>query len=129
MAKYTSKYQKRFLRWKKTTRNHVERLKEAGHWHGLPRLTWFEWKQRIAEFDSRCGYCLEKFDEDLLWLEHIVGVNDGGPHRLPNVIPSCQKCNQQKGSKSLWDFQQITVEELFQRMNDHLEMLKDASET
>lgn len=82
-----------------------------------------EWKQRIKEFDSRCGYCLEKFDEDDLWLEHIVGVNDGGEHRLANVIPTCPKCNQQKGNKTLWEFKQITVEQLFQRVKDHIELV------
>lgn len=122
--KYQSKYKKRFLKWKKTTRNHVARLKLAGHWHGLPRLTWKEWKKRLVEFDYRCGYCLQKFDEDNLWLEHIVGVGEGGPHRIENCIPACQKCNQQKGDKTLWEFQQITVEDLFQRMADFIKEQK-----
>ena len=120
-----SKYKKRFLRWKKTTRNHVARMKRQGTWHGLPRLPDSEWKQRLEEFDYRCGYCLMKFDEDVLWLEHVVGIGQGGTHRLENVIPTCQLCNQTKGDKSLEDFQGITLPQLFQRMKDHLDSLKD----
>ena len=99
-------------------------MKNEGTWHGLPRLTWMEWKQRLEDFDYRCGYCLEKFDEDTLWLEHIVGIKEGGPHRIENVIPSCQLCNQQKGNKTLWEFQHITVEELFSRMQEHIKGTK-----
>ncbi len=122
---YVSKYKRRFLKWKKTTRNHVSRMKLAGTWHKLPRLTWNEWKQRLEEFDYRCGYCLEKFPEDDLWMEHIVGINDGGEHRLHNVIPSCQLCNQTKGDKTLWDYQHITIEDLFARMHKHLDSFKE----
>jgi 5-methylcytosine-specific restriction endonuclease McrA len=121
---YQSKYKKRFLRWKKNVRNHTARMKRAGTWHGLPRLTYVEWKSRLEEFDYRCGYCLLKFEEETLWLEHIVGVAEGGEHRLHNVIPSCQLCNQTKGDKSLMDFQGITRNQLFQRMKDHLTALK-----
>jgi hypothetical protein len=103
----------------------VARLKAIGKWHGLPRLTWMEWKTRLAEFDNRCGYCLDQFPEDALWIEHIVGIGDGGEHRIHNVIPSCQLCNQTKGNKTLWDFQHITVEELFSRMQEHLEKVKE----
>jgi len=102
-------------------------MKLEGTWHGLPRLTYSEWKNRLIEFDYRCGYCLEKFDEDTLWLEHIVGIKEGGPHRLPNVIPSCPKCNQTKGDKTLWEYQQITIEDLFKRMKDFLKVLKEGS--
>ena len=121
MGKYVSKYKKRFLRWKKTTRNHVERMKAIGTWHKLPRLTWMEWKGRLDEFQNHCGYCLKKFNPDVLWLEHIVGIHEHGLHRIENVIPSCQLCNQKKGNKTLWDFQQITTEELFSRIKEHLE--------
>jgi len=79
-----------------------------------------EWKARLVEFDYRCAYCLEKFEEDVLWLEHIIGINDGGEHRISNVIPSCQLCNQTKGNKSLWEFKQITVEQLFERVRDKI---------
>jgi 5-methylcytosine-specific restriction endonuclease McrA len=128
LAKYQSKYKKRFLRWKKTTRNHVARMKAIGTWHGLPRLTWNEWKARLVEFDNRCGYCLEQFDPDVLWLEHIVGIGEGGPHRIENVIPTCQLCNQTKGNKTLWEFKEITVEELFQRVRDKIDSIKKEQE-
>lgn len=122
--KYQSKYKKRFLRWKKTTRNHVQRLKVLGKWHGLPRLTWMEWRKRLEEFDFRCAYCLDQFPEDALWLEHIVGIKEGGTHRIENVVPACQLCNQQKGDKTLWEFKQITVEELFQRVEEKVKETK-----
>lgn len=120
--RYQSKYKKRFLRWKKSVRNHMARLKAEGHWHGLPRITWMEWKNRLIEFDYRCGYCLEKFDEECLWLEHIVGIKEGGEHRIHNVIPTCQLCNQQKGEKTLWEFQHITIEQLFERIKQKVEL-------
>lgn len=124
---YQSKYKKRFLRWKKTCRNHIQRMKAIGTWHGLPRLTYTEWKNRLIEFQFRCAYCLQQFPEENLWLEHIVGIKEGGEHRIHNVVPTCQLCNQTKGDKTLWEFQRITSEQLFTRMKIKVEEATNVS--
>lgn len=124
---YVSKYKKRFLRFKKLTRNHLSRMKAIGtHVPGSKRLSFFEWKARLEEFDFRCGYCLQQFPEENLWLEHIVGIKEGGQHHIDNCIPACQLCNQTKGDKTLFDFQGLTREALFARIHAHVATIKES---
>lgn len=116
MAKRLSEFKKRQLWWRKTTRNHLERLKKAGHWHPLPRLTLKEWLGRWEEMDHRCIYCLEQFESIRdVWVEHLVGISDGGMHRIENCVPACPPCNQKKGNKKLEEFTGIGSPEEFIR--------------
>ncbi len=121
MARYQSKYKRKLLRWRKSLRNHRQRFEKMGAWDGTNRITRTQWEARLKEFDYHCAYCLVQFEEENLWLEHIVGVAAGGTHTLDNIVGACQLCNQQKGDKTLEDFQGITPEQLFARMKDFLD--------
>lgn len=61
---------------------------------------WFETK---AHFDTRCAYC---GDDGELLVEHAIPINRGslGEHRLGNIVPSCRKCNADKGGRDFRDF-------------------------
>lgn len=109
MAKRKSRFKIRQLWWRKTTRNHLERLKKVGSWHPLPRLTLKQWQERWEQFDHRCAYCFKKFNDIRdVWIEHLIGISDGGTHRFGNVVPACPQCNQKKGNKSLEEFIGLT---------------------
>ena len=123
MGRRLSAFKVQQLWWRKTTRNHVERLKAIGKWHGLPRLTLREWKERWEQFDHRCCYCLKQFDviRDV-WIEHLVGIKEGGAHRIENCVPACPKCNQTKGDKTLEEFVGMGPEEF---LKVQLEKIKE----
>jgi 5-methylcytosine-specific restriction endonuclease McrA len=51
----------------------------------------------------RCVYCNEPLGTD--WhLDHLVPLSKGGTNYPNNLVPSCAKCNLQKGRKSLKNF-------------------------
>lgn len=58
-----------------------------------------QWNEIVSSFNGCCAYCLEKCDA--LQMEHIVPLSRGGEHSAHNIVPSCQSCNDSKGSKSL----------------------------
>lgn len=62
-----------------------------------------DWLETKAHFDNRCAYCGD--DGDLL-IEHAIPINRGslGEHRLGNIVPSCRKCNADKGGRDFRDF-------------------------
>lgn len=86
--------------WKKTTQNHMKRVK-----HGPPRLTLMQWIKRVKEFDNTCAYCGQKPDEgELLEIEHLIPLSRGGYHRIENVVPACPTCNKKKGQMTYEEF-------------------------
>lgn len=62
-----------------------------------------DWLETKAHFGNRCAYCGE--DTDLL-IEHAIPINREslGEHRLGNIVPSCRKCNADKGGRDFRDF-------------------------
>lgn len=71
--------------------------------HGPPRLTLKEWLERLEEFNHQCAYCSEPL-EGMGWIEHMQPLSRGGYHRKENVVPACQKCNQEKGNMTLEEY-------------------------
>lgn len=63
----------------------------------------YEVKEYLLEkWKRECVYCGKK---DLpLQIEHIVPKSRGGSDRVSNLTLSCQKCNQEKGSKTAREF-------------------------
>lgn len=47
-----------------------------------------------------CIYCGGPFEQ----LDHMHPFKLGGPHTLHNVVPSCQACNDSKGSKPIYEW-------------------------
>lgn len=48
-----------------------------------------------------CAYCEKKFKEDVLTVDHIIPLCQGGPKRnWLNMITACQKCNYKKAGRT-----------------------------
>ena len=61
-----------------------------------------------------CEYCLSKIEESY-HLEHIIPVSKGGKSDLSNLAIVCPKCNLQKLTKSLEDFNSEACERIKNR--------------
>jgi 5-methylcytosine-specific restriction endonuclease McrA len=48
-----------------------------------------------------CQYCLVRFAEKRLTIDHVVPLSKGGRHEWTNVVTACSACNNRKGDKSL----------------------------
>lgn len=57
-------------------------------------------KAIIEHFDSTCVYCGVRHESHQLTLDHIRPRCRGGNSFTSNLVPSCQKCNQSKGSNN-----------------------------
>jgi len=49
----------------------------------------------------KCQYCGVTPTHEVLQVDHIIPVIDGGENEIDNLITSCQPCNLGKGAKSL----------------------------
>jgi 5-methylcytosine-specific restriction endonuclease McrA len=59
------------------------------------------WRRAIKEhFGCQCVYCGETYDIDELTLDHVRPRASGGHSFTTNLVPSCRKCNQAKGSSN-----------------------------
>lgn len=61
-----------------------------------------EWREVLAEFHHRCGYCLA--DDVPLEMDHVEPLARGGRHARENIVPACQPCNRSKNKSSLLEF-------------------------
>jgi 5-methylcytosine-specific restriction enzyme A len=52
------------------------------------------WKNILGK--GLCHYCAGKFPASKLTMDHVVPVARGGHSTKGNVVPACQKCNQEK---------------------------------
>jgi 5-methylcytosine-specific restriction endonuclease McrA len=51
-------------------------------------------------FDCQCVYCGIKHEPDELTIDHVRPRSLGGHSFTTNLVPSCRKCNQAKGSNN-----------------------------
>jgi 5-methylcytosine-specific restriction endonuclease McrA len=61
--------------------------------------TYYQWRQRLREYNYRCGYCgIRKEDtkEGYLTRDHMYPVFFGGGDNIENVVPACTSCNKRK---------------------------------
>jgi 5-methylcytosine-specific restriction endonuclease McrA len=65
--------------------------------------------RRVAKFSRehvflrdghKCQYCSKTFSSKELTLDHVVPVKRGGKKTWSNIVTSCSKCNQKKGSRT-----------------------------
>ncbi len=74
-------------------------------------------RKTVYERDNyTCQYCLKKFEQSQLTIEHIVAVSKGGVDNIINYMTACRSCNSSKRDNPLnkfienkWD---ITIEGL-----------------
>ena len=54
-----------------------------------------------------CWYCGVSLANGKMTVDHVVPRSKGGAKKhLSNLIPSCQECNEEKGSMSLEEYRQ-----------------------
>jgi len=59
------------------------------------------WRKAIKQhFSNTCVYCGKHYDEAELTLDHVRPKCFGGKTVASNLVPSCRKCNQAKGSQN-----------------------------
>lgn len=51
----------------------------------------------FEQWHLKCAYC-ERRAEDI---DHVISKYNGGGNRLTNLVPSCVRCNQSKGSEDV----------------------------
>ncbi len=73
--------------------NHIKKEREKAR--ELRQSQW--WKQKIAR--GVCHYCEQKFDPELLTMDHIVPLGRGGFSTKGNVVVSCKDCNTKKAHR------------------------------
>jgi 5-methylcytosine-specific restriction endonuclease McrA len=59
-------------------------------------------KQIRQQAKNRCGYCLlpQKLNPQLLEIEHIVAIANGGTNDEENLWLACRECNSHKSTKT-----------------------------
>ena len=45
-----------------------------------------------------CAYC--QYQYDLLTIDHIIPLRQGGPHQATNICLACRRCNSSKGNRT-----------------------------
>ena len=59
------------------------------------------WRRAIKEhFDCQCVYCGKSYELHELTLDHVIPRYLGGETTTRNLVPSCRKCNQNKGTNN-----------------------------
>lgn len=64
-------------------------------------------KQELLDyFNSECCFCGVEINEKTLSQDHLIPMNKAalGLHAWGNVVPCCQKCNNEKQQKSWFEF-------------------------
>ena len=70
------------------------------------------WRRAIKEhFNCQCVYCGETYDVNELTLDHVRPKTFGGQDLTNNLVPSCRKCNQAKGSQNWLQWMRATFGE------------------
>lgn len=70
------------------------------------------WRRAIKEhFDCKCVYCGESYELNELTLDHVRPRTYGGQDLTNNLVPSCRKCNQAKGSQNWLQWMRATFGE------------------
>jgi len=78
-----------------------------------------DWSNTKEFFDNCCAYC---GSNEKLIMEHAIPINKTmmGEHKLGNIIPSCNSCNNKKGSKSYDDFLGEETDKI-QKIEDYMQ--------
>ena len=67
------------------------------------------WRRAIKEhFNCQCVYCGGTYELQQLTIDHVRPKCRGGRDETANVVPSCRRCNQEKGSQNWLDWMRQT---------------------
>jgi 5-methylcytosine-specific restriction endonuclease McrA len=75
-------------------------------------------EQIFARDEYQCVYCGERFEPELLTVDHVQPRMRGGDRSGGNLVTACGACNARKGSMRLADFLRIdaTAQQHFFRL-------------
>ena len=81
--------------------------------HNLITMTSSEskrlWRRAIKEhFNCQCVYCGGTYELQQLTIDHVRPKCKGGRDETANVVASCRRCNQEKGSQNWLDWMRQT---------------------
>ena len=62
------------------------------------KITLDEFYQVFKRYNFSCAYCGIS-DQDVICVEHVIPICEGGEHTAENIVPSCYNCNAKKGVK------------------------------
>jgi 5-methylcytosine-specific restriction endonuclease McrA len=51
----------------------------------------------LAIYGHACIYCKASLTDDTAQIDHVIPFSQGGATSIRNGVPSCKKCNLQKG--------------------------------
>lgn len=80
---------------------HPEKVKEASaRYHARKRdaigtVSLEQWRELAAAYHYRCAYCRER--PRRLERDHMMPLSRGGHDTVENVVPTCSRCNGNKG--------------------------------
>lgn len=63
------------------------------------KLRMLEWTRN---FQVLCAYCPTRLSSSSATFDHYVPLSLGGSSRLENVVPCCERCNQEKADNVGW---------------------------
>jgi hypothetical protein len=59
----------------------------------------------LNTFGDRCAYCgVYNLTKEITHQDHVLPLAKGGSNLSSNMLPTCMKCNMDKGDKSVFDF-------------------------
>ena len=64
-------------------------------------------EQIFARDEYQCVYCGERFEPDLLTVDHVQPRMRGGDRSGGNLVTACGACNARKGSMRLAEFLRV----------------------
>jgi 5-methylcytosine-specific restriction endonuclease McrA len=65
-----------------------------------------DWQRLVRRHGGRCAYCGVK--GETLQADHVVPLARGGRHAIGNLLPSCGRCNNSKGSRLLIEWKTLS---------------------
>jgi hypothetical protein len=66
------------------------------------------WKQKLAA--GICHYCEQKFEKELLTMDHLIPIGRGGHSTKGNVVVACKDCNSKKQSLTDTEFKKSPID-------------------
>lgn len=67
------------------------------------------WRKAIKDhFNCTCVYCGKSYEHHELTLDHVHPRSLGGETITSNLVPSCRKCNQAKGTNNWLEWMRST---------------------
>jgi 5-methylcytosine-specific restriction endonuclease McrA len=80
-------------------------------------------EQIFARDEYRCVYCGERFEPDLLTVDHVQPRMRGGDRSGGNLVTACGACNARKGAMRLTEFlraDEVAREHFFRLASAHV---------